>query len=218
MVSAIGNAAAPAVQAKSGFSGPGTGADFETFLRMLTAQLRNQDPLNPMQSTDFAVQLATFAGVEQQAMTNKLLTQMAGQSGAGLAGAASFIGKEARTTAPVWFGNVPLTLDIAPDRMADSVQLIAHDARGREVGREEIGPGTGQIEWYGRDAFDEKLPDGQYSFTIESYSNGTRVATSKVGVYARIVEAELADDGMVLIFQGGGAAPAREITAIRDPR
>lgn len=48
-------------------------SDFETFLVMLTAQLQNQDPLNPMDSSDYAVQLATFSGVEQQVLTNELL-------------------------------------------------------------------------------------------------------------------------------------------------
>lgn len=42
-------------------SSPG-GTDFNTFLRMLTVQMQNQDPLNPIDSTDYAVQLATFSG------------------------------------------------------------------------------------------------------------------------------------------------------------
>ena len=219
MVEAIGGMAATGTTARTGgFSSGATGADFETFLRMLTTQLRNQDPLNPMESTDFAVQLATFAGVEQQAMTNKLLGQMVGGSGASLASAATFIGKEARTTSPVWFGNRPLTLDIAPDPMADSVQLVAYDSRGAEIGREEIGPGKGQIEWYGRDASEAKLPDGQYSFAIESFSNGASLGTTRVGVYAAIVEAETTSDGIQLIFQGGSSASASAVTAIRDPR
>ena len=40
-------------------------SDFDTFLRMLTVQMRNQDPLDPIDSADYAVQLATFSGVEQ---------------------------------------------------------------------------------------------------------------------------------------------------------
>lgn len=215
-INGVGGTTAATAPQGGGFSSGAAGADFETFLRMLTTQLRNQDPMNPMESTDFAVQLATFAGVEQQALTNKLLGQMAGASGAGLAGAAGFIGKEARTTAPVWFGTRPLTLDIAPDPMADSVQLIAFNSRGQEVGREEIGPGTGQIEWFGRDAAEAKLPDGQYTFAIESYNRGTKVGTKPVGVYARIVEAEVKGDSLRLVFEGGGSAPASEVTAIRD--
>ena len=45
---------------------PAMTTDFETFLRMLTVQMQNQNPLNPMESQEFAVQLATFSGVEQR--------------------------------------------------------------------------------------------------------------------------------------------------------
>ena len=43
-------------------------SDFETFLKMLTTQMQNQDPLNPVDSTDYATQLATFSSVEQQVL------------------------------------------------------------------------------------------------------------------------------------------------------
>ena len=56
-------------------------SDFETFLKMLTAQMENQDPLNPMDSADYAVQLATFSSVEQQVLTNDLLQAMTLQLG-----------------------------------------------------------------------------------------------------------------------------------------
>ena len=56
-------------------------SDFETFLKMLTTQMQNQDPLNPIESSDYAVQLATFSGVEQQVRTNQLLADLANQMG-----------------------------------------------------------------------------------------------------------------------------------------
>jgi hypothetical protein len=56
------------------------GSDFETFLKMLTTQMKNQDPLNPVESSEYAVQLATFSSVEQQVLTNDLLTRLIGQS------------------------------------------------------------------------------------------------------------------------------------------
>ena len=71
---ALGTRAAPApAAAPQGAEKPKISSDFETFLRMLTVQMQNQDPLNPIQSSDFAVQLATFSGVEQQVRTNDLL-------------------------------------------------------------------------------------------------------------------------------------------------
>ncbi|MCQ0969223.1 flagellar basal body rod modification protein (plasmid) [Paracoccus sp. TK19116] len=192
--------------------------DFETFLRMLTTQLKNQDPLNPMEGSDFAVQLATFSGVEQQAQTNKLLTQMVGQSGgSSLTELSGWIGKEARTTAPVWFGADPLTLDVAPDSRADSVILVTKDAAGREIMREEIGPGAGQVDWLGRDASGVKLPDGVYAFSIESWAKGEKIGESKVGAYGRVIEAETGPEGATLTFEGGGSALADDVTAIREP-
>ena len=59
--------------AAAGSSAKAISSDFETFLKMLTVQMQNQDPLNPVDSSDYAVQLATFSGVEQQAQTNDLL-------------------------------------------------------------------------------------------------------------------------------------------------
>ena len=77
-------------------------SDFETFLKMLTTQIKNQDPLNPMEGTEFAVQLATFSGVEQQVQTNTLLQQMLSNGTNGLGELSGWIGRDVRTTAPVW--------------------------------------------------------------------------------------------------------------------
>ena len=64
---------------------------------MMTVQMENQDPLNPMESSEFAVQLATFSGVEQQIRTNDLLASMiASQTAGGLAELANWVGMEAR--------------------------------------------------------------------------------------------------------------------------
>ena len=71
MVNSVAAASAGTPPAGSG-AGAGapaasfSGGDFQTFLKMLTTQIKNQDPLNPMEGSDFAVQLATFSGVEQQ--------------------------------------------------------------------------------------------------------------------------------------------------------
>lgn len=218
MVSAVGSstAASLATPTTTGMTSAPS-ANFDTFLKMLTTQLRNQDPLNPMEGADFAVQLATFSGVEQQARTNKLLEQMIAQAGGSLGQLADWIGKEVRTTEPVWFGDKALTLDIAPDSRADSVTLVVLNASGREVSREEIGTGEGQIDWFGRDDRGEKLADGRYSFVIESSRAGEVISEDAVGAYVRVTEAAVGTGGVELIFEGGGSALASDIQAIRDP-
>jgi flagellar basal-body rod modification protein FlgD len=219
MVSAIGQTTHATTSGNgSTATATSTGADFDTFLKMLTTQLKNQDPLNPMEGNEFAVQLATFSGVEQQAQTNKLLSQLVEQAGTGdLGQVLQMIGKEARTTAPVWFGSDTLTLDIAHESAATGVTLIALDADGREVTREEIGPGEGLVEWFGRDVSGQKLPDGVYSFVIESSANGELLGSSPAAAYGRIIEVRADETGTSLIFEGGSLAPLSQISALRDP-
>jgi flagellar basal-body rod modification protein FlgD len=69
-------------------------SDFTTFLKMLTTQMQNQDPLNPIDSADYAVQLATFSGVEQSVKTNQLLESLGQQFGLlGMAQMAGWVGQ-----------------------------------------------------------------------------------------------------------------------------
>jgi flagellar basal-body rod modification protein FlgD len=71
--------------------------NFQSFLSLLTTQLKNQDPLNPTDTTQFTQQLTMMSGVEQQLMTNSLLQQLVSVQG-GLPAAAGLIGKT--VTAP----------------------------------------------------------------------------------------------------------------------
>ena len=73
-------------------SGPAASVDYNAFLRLLIAQIKNQDPTKPMESTDFVAQLATFSQVEQSVQSNTKLDQIL-QSTA-LSQAGSLIGRE----------------------------------------------------------------------------------------------------------------------------
>lgn len=104
----VNNALASTTPAATGRRDDQTAAvlssDFETLLQMLTAQARYQDPLEPMDSSEYAAQLAQFSMVEQQVQSNELLQSLGDQLGqSNIAQMASWIGMEARTTAPVQF-------------------------------------------------------------------------------------------------------------------
>src|ERR1044072_3158390 len=70
--------------------------NFDTLLTRLPTQLKNQDPLSPMDSTQFTQQLVQMTGVEQQLLTNDLLTKLVSNTGSGVATAVGLIGKEGR--------------------------------------------------------------------------------------------------------------------------
>ena len=191
-------------------------SDFETFLTMLTAQMENQDPLNPVDSTDYATQLATFSGVEQQVQTNDLLKSLSGQMGVmGMAQLSGWVGMEGRATVPVPFDGSPITLDPAPRNTADQAFLVVRDETGAEVQRSQLDLSGGTMDWAGVGPDGTALPYATYSFEVESRAEGAVIGSDPVAVYAEIHEARMEQGQTVLIFEGGSKLPADEVMAIR---
>lgn len=195
------------------------GSDFHTFLRMLTAQIQNQDPLSPMQSTEFAAQLATFASVEQQVRANEQLAGLSAQLGVStMAQLAGWIGMEARVTAPVQFSGAPVALAPNPPLLADKVQLVVRDAQGAEVQRLDLPLSADPIDWAGTDAFGAPLPNGLYRFEMESFVKGELLAAQPVEHYAVVREARgNGAGGIDLVFAGGVVVAAANASALRRP-
>ncbi|MFN4154147.1 MAG: flagellar hook capping FlgD N-terminal domain-containing protein [Paracoccaceae bacterium] len=193
-------------------------SDFETFLKMLTVQMQNQDPMNPINSADYAVQLATFSGVEQAVRTNQLLEGLQSQFGLlGMAQLAGWVGQEARSTAPVYMDGTPVTLVAKPATAADRAVLVVRDAQGRVVSRDDIPVSTEPYNWTGTDATGAPLPPGQYALSLESYNSGTLLGASPVEHYAPILEARGGSGGTKLVLRGGIEVLATDITALRVP-
>lgn len=188
-------------------------SDFTTFLKMLTAQIQNQDPLDPMSSEDFSTQLATFSGVEQQVKTNDLLSALGAQMG--MSQFATWIGLEARAQASANFDGTPISVLPTPDTEADSAELVVRDQAGDVVQRLPFTPSTDEIQWAGVSDTGEPFEDGLYSFEVESYSDDTLLGTSKAEVYAEIVEAKNQDGATVLVLAGGAEISADGVSALR---
>ncbi len=194
-------------------------SDFETFLLMLTTQLENQDPLNPIESQDFAVQLATFSGVEQQVQTNDLLRNLTGALGASdLAQLAGWVGMEARVEAPIVIDGQPTDIVIDPDVGSDRAELVVRDSFGREVSREGISPTPGVYAWVGTDAGGNPLSQGLYSLELESFNQGELTSVETVPHYARITEARQGSDGIELVVTGGSVVSSENVAALREPK
>ena len=191
-------------------------SDFTTFLKMLTTQLQNQDPLNPLDSTDFALQLATFSGVEQQVQTNSLITGLSSQLGfMNLAQLSGWIGKEARTTADVHFDGSAVTLFPEP-AAADQAVLVIRDMAGSVLARETLPLSGGAYQWLGADATGSPLPKGRYSLTVESSRGDAVIATDPVASFAPIEEARRDGNSVLLILKGGVEVAEKDVLALRD--
>ena len=194
----------------------GSLGDFDTFLRMLTAQMRNQDPTDPIDSADYAVQLATFAGVEQQVRTNDLLAGLSGQMAlSGLAQMASWVGREARAAMPAWFDGSPVTISPNPLAVADAAELVVRDADGQEVVLLPIPVSSEPVEWAGVTADGDPLPSGLYRFEVVSLSGGAPLRTETAEVYGRVREVRSVDGQALLVMEGGATVAASAVTALR---
>ncbi|MCF7698858.1 flagellar hook capping FlgD N-terminal domain-containing protein [Loktanella sp. M215] len=192
-------------------------ADFETFLKMLTVQMQNQDPLNPVDSSDYATQLATFSGVEQQVQTNDLLRALTGQMNTGgLMQLAGWVGMDARAPVPAYFDGAPVTVVPNVQRGADAAQLVVRDADGIEIQRLTIATDNAPVTWAGVTTDGAPLPRGFYAFDTVSLAAGEVVAEAPSEIYARVTEVQVTGGVNTLILAGGKSVPASQVTAVRE--
>ncbi|WP_371170468.1 flagellar hook capping FlgD N-terminal domain-containing protein [Aliiroseovarius sp. 2305UL8-7] len=198
--------------------GAAISSDFETFLKMLTAQMENQDPLNPVEGSDYAVQLATFSGVEQQVMTNDLLEGLGAKLGLmGLSDIAGWVGMEARVAAPVLFDQTPITLVPQPASGADQTRLVVKNEAGTIVENRVIPLSSEPIQWAGVDEGGTPYPQGVYSFELISMGAGRHLSSDPVEAFSRITETQSADGNLWLVLESGQKVAADQVAAIREP-
>ena len=206
----------PASQADE--KGPSkTSSDFDTFLKLLTAQIRNQDPLEPADATAYTAQLATFSNVEQAVQTNTLLSEMIGKLDSQQAtSAAGYIGMEVRHSGAVGHTGGQTALYTAVNGVADRAELVVTDMRGREVARHPVDPKAEVLGWPA-DGRGGSVPDGSYDIRIESWAGDRALDPTPVAHYARVDEAVMGKAGTELLLRGGVRLPIGALESIRGP-
>lgn len=156
--------------------------NFNTFLSLLTTQLQNQNPLNPLDTNQFTQQLVEFSSVEQQLKSNDYLQTLvqATQNSSNNA-AVSYIGKTVTSSGvnsdlkngqATWSFNVP---------QAANVTVTIKDANGNQVYTEtgQLKAGNGQFNWDGTETDGTSAPAGTYSIDITGKNaQGAYVAVS----------------------------------------
>lgn len=182
----------------------------QDFLTLFTAQLQNQNPLEPVKNEAFVAQLAQFSQLE--ALTNmqsSLDTFVTAMSGERMLNSASLIGKKVAIsdslTQLTQGGTIDASIDL-PEGAA-GIQINVHDARGNLVQELIAGPqmpGTTPVQWDGKDAMGNPAPAGLYRLTAQAVINGN---TSKVAVNALSTVKSIVtnpSDGSVSVEVDGG--------------
>lgn len=184
----------------------------DDFLKLLIAQLQNQDPLQPMDNQQFAVQLATFNSLEQLiGINNKLGALQTSQGATNQFNAASLIGKAITSngnTLNLQTGN-PAAITYQLSGNAARVVVNVQDSSGALVRQMVAGAqsaGDQSILWDGKDAAGKSAPAGLYSFEVNAFDlNGKQVQAS-----GRI-------KGTVTGVRLDGAEPVLELGALQVP-
>lgn len=169
-------------------------ADLENrFLTLLMTQIKNQDPLNPLDNAQVTSQLAQLNTVNGIEKLNETLTQLlSGYNETQGMQAAGIIGKNVMVA-----GNaLPLANGAAYGGgvlagAADAVTLSIKNAAGKLVQTENLGAkeaGTFYFAWDGKDADGKQLADGNYTFSVEATAAGQKVDASamKIGTVSAV--------------------------------
>ncbi|WP_299664376.1 flagellar hook capping FlgD N-terminal domain-containing protein [uncultured Ruegeria sp.] len=191
-------------------------SDFETFLRMLTVQARNQDPLEPLDSSEYAAQLAQFSMVEQQVKANELLSDLALTLGAvNLNQLASWVGMDVQVAAPFRFDErpVPIFANAAPE--ANRAELVIRNDQDVVVDRIAVPVNNSEFEWAGVDATGNAYPAGTYSATLASFKGDKLLTEAPATVFSRVVEAQVGEGKIMLKLDSGVEVSADKVTQIR---
>lgn len=169
----------------------GMGSEYNSFIKLLTAQVRNQDPLSPMDSTQFVEQLATFSSLEQLVNSNTALSSIASMI-SDLNGlmASQWLGEDV-TFASSWmpFTGKDATYSYeAPEGATKSV-LTVKDPEGNAVWTETLDPGETVFSWNGQlTNGGTASQDKMYEFVIDYYEDNTFKGTAIPNVITKVTD------------------------------
>jgi flagellar basal-body rod modification protein FlgD len=191
--------------------------NYDTFLVLLTAQLQNQDPLAPMDSTQFTQQLVQFSQVEQQIRTNEQLQGLVAQYQAASAGAAlSYLGKDAIIEADETYlaGGAANWAYTLPEG-AESLTISVRDMSGRtiyETTTAARSAGEHLFSWDGVKTDGQTAADGVYRIVVEASNAAGDSIDARIAVRETIVGVDFSGAAPVIITPAG----SREIGSIRS--
>ncbi len=196
-------------------------ADFNQFLTLLTVQLQNQDPLSPMDTTEFTNQLVAFSGVEQQINTNqKLDSLVAMMLGNSFSSSLGYVGMDiSYVSSELNFdGTNPVKVTYALDKPALTSTINVIDEEGNIVytttGEKDLG--RNEFIWDGSLTNGGKAEPGTYEVKVAAFDEDDQLITSKTVVTGRVHGIET-QNGQVFLLVGDRAVSLANVLNASQP-
>jgi flagellar basal-body rod modification protein FlgD len=217
--SAIASAATAA--ATKSESRKGLADNFDSFLLLLTTQLRNQDPTSPMDADQFTQQLVQFSGVEQQIKSNETLSELVSlMKSEQLSQSVGYLGAEVEADGDVvGLGDDGMArLHYELDDAADVVSVVISDELGKVVASlpGEIDAGRHSVTWDGLGNNGFQYTDGSFKITILA-RNAAGDSIGSSTTISGIVDGVELNQGQTMLAVGGVLMPLDRVTAVRKP-
>ena len=193
------------------------GDDYSTFLKLLTEQLKNQDPTSPLDTNQFTSQLVQYSSVEQQIKQNKNLETLISQNEtSSLTSAAGYIGQEVTADAQTGsLGSDGMKWSYNLGSNAQSTQVTVQNSYGGTVATlaGSTGRGSHTIAWDGRQSDGTRAPDGKYTLVVKATDSGGNDITTSVKLRGKVTAVESSSDGIDVML-GSTAIPISKISRI----
>lgn len=193
---------------------------YDTFMTLLTAQIQNQDPLKPMDSTQFTQQLVQMTGVEQQLLTNDLLEKLVTNTGSGIQTSVSLLGREVRAVhdqAKLTAGKAEWNYKL--DRDASDVTIEVLNDKGKVVQvvkPTENGAGDHVFTWDGKNREGaQQTNGGAYTLRITAKDSADAAVNATTFIKGVVTGVEQTN-GLTLITVNGVQVGWEKVTSIAD--
>src|SRR5215216_2921086 len=188
MADAITSTGATAAAASTGKTpSKGIAENFDSFLMLLTTQLKNQSPLDPLDTNQFTQQLVQFASVEQQLTSN----------------AASFIGMQVTADgATTRLANGSARWVLNPARNASQAAITIRDKNGGVVATRTsaLTAGAQTFTWDGKTSTGTTAPDGDYTITVAALDSSGQGVPVKTEIAGRVDAVDMTGDTPQLVI------------------
>jgi len=176
--------------------------DKDAFLKLFVTQMRNQDPLNPDDSSEMAAQLAQFHGLEQMMNVNKNLEKMQSDEAVGRAvNLINFVGKEVKLNngkLQIENGRMVTDANLSLEQDSITTSLEIRDSAGAVIVQKDLGPmqaGDNKLEWEGLSKDGKKLSNGAYTFNIVAADRNNQPIPTKITSTLQVTGVDLHDVG-----------------------
>ena len=194
----------------------------QTFLALMTTQLKNQDPLSPVDSNQYTQQIVQMTGVEQQLLTNDLLKLLVGMNDAGLSSSVGMIGKEVTTeTDAATLAGGKAAFDFTLPRAAGTLKLEVVNAAGQTVATinpTEMTKGDHTVTWNGKNSAGNQLEDGGlYTLKVAAADTaGSSMTVAATSTTKGVVTAVSLENGATVVTVGGRKIPISAIISVAE--